>query len=130
VRILTSDTEPTFLESIGHAVSFDVGRRRSAPMEFRCGDLALDPARRELRRGAYRAPLTRAEARLLELLMRNVDQVLSRGEIFEVVWGHNVGDHSHAVDVYVAFLRLKTETGGAARMIQTVRGGGYALREP
>jgi two-component system response regulator MprA len=129
VHILIADTEPTVDEAIGRAISFDVGARRSALTELRCGDLVLDLTRRELRRGAYRAPLTQAEARLLELLMRNDGDALSRAEIIEGVWGRDFGDRPDAVDVYVAYLRLKTETGGATRVIQTVRGVGYALRE-
>lgn len=97
---------------------------------LRFADLELHPATREVRRGGRAIDLTRTEFHLLELLMRNPRQVLTRSLIFERVWGYDFGPTSNSLDVYIGYLRRKTEAGGAPRLIQTVRGVGYALREP
>jgi two-component system, OmpR family, response regulator MprA len=94
------------------------------------GDLELDPGTREVRRGDDPIELTRTEFSLLELFMRNPRQVLTRSVIFERVWGYDFGFGSNSLDVYIGYLRRKTEAGGKPRLIQTVRGVGYALREP
>ena len=73
--------------------------------------------------------LTRTEFSLLELFMRNPRQVLTRTIIFERVWGYDFGYASNSLDVYIGYLRRKTEGGGEPRLIHTVRGVGYALRE-
>ena len=96
---------------------------------LRFADLSLDPATREVRRGDRRIELTRTEFHLLELFLRNPRQVLTRSLIFERVWGYDFGPSSNSLDVYVGYLRRKTEAGGEPRLIQTVRGVGYALRE-
>ncbi|MBD0338780.1 MAG: response regulator transcription factor [Thermoleophilia bacterium] len=96
---------------------------------LRFSDLSLDPATREVRRGDRRIELTRTEFHLLELFLRNPRQVLTRSLIFERVWGYDFGPSSNSLDVYVGYLRRKTEAGGEPRLIQTVRGVGYALRE-
>jgi two-component system response regulator MprA len=93
-------------------------------------DLELDPSTREVRRGGEEIELTRTEFSLLELLLRNPRQVLTRSLIFERVWGYDFGAGSNSLDVYVGYLRRKTEAGGRPRLIHTVRGVGYALREP
>ncbi len=93
------------------------------------GDLELDPGTREVRRGDQPIELTRTEFSLLELFMRNPRQVLTRSVIFERVWGYDFGFGSNSLDVYIGYLRRKTEAGGKPRLIQTVRGVGYALRE-
>jgi two-component system response regulator MprA len=93
-------------------------------------DLELDPATREVRRAARTIELTRTEFSLLELFMRNPRQVLTRSIIFERVWGYDFGFASNSLDVYIGYLRRKTEAGNEPRLIQTVRGVGYALREP
>jgi two-component system, OmpR family, response regulator MprA len=93
------------------------------------GDLELDPGTREVRRGDEPIELTRTEFSLLELFMRNPRQVLTRSVIFERVWGYDFGFGSNSLDVYIGYLRRKTEAGGKPRLIQTVRGVGYALRE-
>ena len=93
-------------------------------------DLELDPGTREVRRGDDPIELTRTEFSLLELFMRNPRQVLTRSVIFERVWGYDFGFGSNSLDVYIGYLRRKTEAGGKPRLIQTVRGVGYALREP
>jgi two-component system, OmpR family, response regulator MprA len=93
------------------------------------GDLRLDPGTREVRRGDRPIDLTRTEFALLELFMVNPRQVLTRSIIFERVWGYDFGFASNSLDVYIGYLRRKTEAGGEPRLIQTVRGVGYALRE-
>ncbi|MFL6015754.1 MAG: response regulator transcription factor [Gaiellaceae bacterium] len=93
------------------------------------GDLELDPATREVRRDGDPIELTRTEFALLELFMLNPRQVLTRSIIFERVWGYDFGFGSNSLDVYIGYLRRKTEAGGKPRLIQTVRGVGYGLRE-
>jgi two-component system, OmpR family, response regulator MprA len=92
-------------------------------------DLELDPATREVRRGGDLIELTRTEFALLELFMLNPRQVLTRSIIFERVWGYDFGFGSNSLDVYIGYLRRKTEAGAKPRLIQTIRGVGYALRE-
>ena len=93
-------------------------------------DLELDPTTREVRRDGRSIELTRTEFSLLELFMRNPRQVLTRSVIFERVWGYDFGFASNSLDVYIGYLRRKTEADGEPRLIQTIRGVGYALREP
>jgi two-component system response regulator MprA len=93
------------------------------------GDLELDPATREVRREGDSIELTRTEFALLELFMLNPRQVLTRSIIFERVWGYDFGFGSNSLDVYIGYLRRKTEAGGKPRLIHTIRGVGYALRE-
>jgi two-component system response regulator MprA len=95
---------------------------------LRFEDLELDPRTREVRRGGEPVELTRTEFNLLELFMRNPRQVLTRSTIFERVWGYDFGFASNSLDVYIGYLRRKTEAGDRPRLIQTVRGVGYALR--
>ncbi|MGH3111689.1 MAG: response regulator transcription factor [Gaiellaceae bacterium] len=96
---------------------------------LRFGDLELDPGTREVKRGGQSIELTRTEFSLLELFLRNPRQVLTRSIIFERVWGYDFGPSSNSLDVYIGYLRRKTEAGGRGRLIHTVRGVGYALRE-
>jgi two-component system response regulator MprA len=96
---------------------------------LRFSDLALDPGTREVRRGDRPIELTRTEFALLELFLRNPRQVLTRSIIFERVWGYDFGPTSNSLDVYIGYLRRKTEEGGSPRLIHTIRGIGYALRE-
>ena len=96
---------------------------------LRFGDLELDPGTREVKRGERRIELTRTEFSLLELFLRNPRQVLTRSMIFERVWGYDFGFGSNSLDVYIGYLRRKTEAAGEPRLIHTVRGVGYALRE-
>ena len=93
-------------------------------------DLTLDPGTREVTRGGRRVELTYTEFNLLELFLRNPRQVLRRPLIYDRVWGYDIGGDSHALEVYVGYLRRKLEDGGELRLIHTVRGVGYALREP
>jgi two-component system, OmpR family, response regulator MprA len=92
-------------------------------------NLTLDLGTREVRRGDRPIELTRTEFALLELFLRNPRQVLTRSIIFERVWGYDFGFASNSLDVYIGYLRRKTEAGGEPRVIHTVRGVGYALRE-
>ena len=96
---------------------------------LRFADLELDPATRIVTRAGDAIELTRTEFSLLELFLLNPRQVLTRSVIFERVWGYDFGFGSNSLDVYVGYLRRKTEQGGKPRLIQTVRGVGYALRE-
>ncbi len=93
------------------------------------GDLTLDVTTREVHRGERRLQLTRTEFNLLELFMRNPRQVLTRSQIYERVWGYDFGATSNALWVYIGYLRRKLEEGGEPRLLHTVRGVGYALRE-
>ncbi|MCY4087289.1 MAG: response regulator transcription factor [Actinomycetia bacterium] len=110
--------------------------RRSEPREasrgaeeLRFGDLSLDPGTREVYRSDRSIDLTRTEFSLLELFLRNPRQVLMRSTIFERVWGYDFGPTSNSLDVYISYLRRKTEAGGETRVIHTVRGVGYSLRQ-
>ena len=93
------------------------------------GDLELDPGTREVRRGRRLLELTFTEFRLLELLMRNPRQVLTRQLIFERVWGYDFASTSNTLNVFVGYLRRKTEAAGEIRLIHTVRGVGYVLHD-
>ena len=93
-------------------------------------DLVLVPGTREVWRADRPLDLTRTEFSLLELFLRNPRQVLTRSLIFERVWGYDFGAGSNSLDVYIGYLRRKTEAAGELRLIQTVRGVGYTLREP
>ena len=107
--------------------------RRSKPEEpgavLRFADLSLDLGSMDARRGGRRFELTTTEAHLLELFMRNPRQVLPRSLIYERVWGYDFSHSSNALDVYVGYLRRKLEADGEPRLIHTVRGTGYVLRE-
>jgi two-component system, OmpR family, response regulator MprA len=107
--------------------------RRAAPDADEDGDslayldLRLDLASLRARRGDRALELTRTEQRLLELLLRNPEQVLPRDMIYERVWGHDISATSNSLDVYVGYLRRKTEEAGEPRLIHTVRGVGFML---
>jgi two-component system response regulator MprA len=93
------------------------------------GDLVLDTRTRDVRRGRRLIELTRTEFQLLELFLRNPRQVLTRELIFERVWGFDFGPSSNTLSVYVGYLRRKTEAAGEPRLIHTIRGVGYMLRD-
>jgi len=93
-------------------------------------DIKLDRDAMECRRGDRLIPLTRTEYSLLELFMANARKVLPRDVIFDRVWGYDFGPDSNSLDVYVGYLRRKLEQDGGARVIQTVRGVGYVMKEP
>jgi two-component system, OmpR family, response regulator MprA len=98
------------------------------PLGF--ADLELDPVTRDVRRGDRSIELTRTEFLLLELFLMNPRRVLTREVIFDRVWGYDFGPSSNALEVYIGYLRRKTEAADEPRLIQTVRGVGYVLREP
>jgi len=93
------------------------------------GDLVLDGRTREVRRGGRQLNLTVTEFRLLEFMLRHPRQVLPRGMIFDRVWGFDLAATSNSLTVYIGYLRRKTEAGGEPRLIHTVRGVGYVLRD-
>ena len=84
----------------------------------------------EVHRSGRRIELSRTEFHLLTLFLEHPRQVLTRSQIFERVWGYDFGASSNALGVYVGYLRRKTEAGGEPRLLHTVRGVGYVLREP
>ncbi len=96
---------------------------------LRYGVLVLDPIAHEVRRGDRLIELSRTEFLLLELFLRHPRQVLTRTTIFENVWGYDFGPTSNALGVYMGYLRRKTEAGGEPRLLHTVRGVGYVLRD-
>jgi two-component system response regulator MprA len=99
----------------------------SKPLVF--GDLSLDPETREVRRGDRPISLTRTEFSLLELLLAYPRRVLTRAQILEQVWGYDFPTTGNALEVYIGYLRRKTEADGEPRLIHTVRGVGYVLRD-
>ncbi|BBZ68553.1 response regulator MprA [Mycolicibacterium insubricum] len=99
----------------------------SAAMTF--ADLTLDPVTRDVTRGDRHISLTRTEFALLEMLIANPRRVLTRSRILEEVWGFDFPTSGNALEVYVGYLRRKTEAEGEPRLIHTVRGVGYVLRE-
>jgi two-component system, OmpR family, response regulator MprA len=96
---------------------------------LRYAEIELDPVAHEVRRGGRPIELTRTEFLLLELFLRHPRQVLTRSLIFENVWGYDFGPTSNSLEVYMGYLRRKTEAGGEPRVLHTVRGVGYVLRE-
>ena len=97
---------------------------------LRFDDLELDPRSHEVRRGERLIELTRTEFLLLELFLHHPRQVLTRSQIFDRVWGYDFGPASNSLEVYVGYLRRKTEAAGEPRLLHTVRGVGYVLRAP
>jgi two-component system response regulator MprA len=100
---------------------------REQPLSY--ADLSLDPTTRETRRGPRSFELTLKEFDLLAFLMRHPRQVLRREQILQDVWGYDFGGEDNVLEVYIGYLRKKVEAGGEPRLIQTVRGVGYVLRE-
>jgi two-component system response regulator MprA len=107
--------------------------RRAKPSEtpgaLKYADLSLDPAAHEVKRGERRIDLTAKEFDLLEMFLRHPRQVLTRELIYDRIWGYDFGGESNIIEVYIRYLRQKTEANGEPRLIQTVRGVGYVLRE-
>jgi two-component system response regulator MprA len=102
----------------------------SRPQVLRFSDLSLDTGTRQAYRGDRTISLTAKEYELLELFMRHPRQVLTRDVIFDRVWGYDFGGESNIIEVYIRYLRQKLEVGEETRLIHTVRGMGYVLREP
>ena len=92
------------------------------------GDLVIDTAKRSVTRGGTRIELTKTEFDILELLVRNVDIVMSRSQIYEDIWGYDFESSSKSLDVHVGYLRRKLEADDASRLLHTVRGVGYVVR--
>jgi DNA-binding response OmpR family regulator len=107
--------------------------RRRRPVDegqvLRFADVVANPATREVRRGDRAVSLTAKEFDLLELFMRHPRQVLTRDTIYEHVWSYDFGGESNIIEVYIRYLRSKLEADGEPRLLQTVRGVGYVLRE-
>lgn len=108
-----------------------LGRRRQVDPRTRLqiGDLSLDPATHEVERSGVPLPLTRTEFGILDLLMRNAGRVITRERLIESVWGYDREIENNTLDVFIRQLRLKVERPGTQRLIHTVRGVGYTLRE-
>jgi len=121
--------KPFALDELLARVRALLRRTPSSDEPLRFADLALDPAARAVSRNGRPIELTRTEFALLELLIRNPRRVLTRSEILLAVWGYDFGPTSNSLEVYVGYLRRKTEADGAPRLVQTVRGVGYVLRE-
>ncbi|WP_111603905.1 response regulator transcription factor [Streptomyces sp. Amel2xB2] len=102
---------------------------QGAAEAVRVGGLVLNPATREARREGAELPLTRREFELLLVLARNAGIVLTRDQLLERVWGYDFEVRTDAVDTFVSYLRRKTESGGRPRLLHTVRGVGFVLRE-
>jgi two-component system response regulator MprA len=121
--------KPFAIEELRARVRALLRRTGAGDDALRYSDVTLDASTREVFRGERRLQLTRTEFNLLELFMRNPKQVLTRSQIYERVWGYDFGATSNALWVYIGYLRRKLEEGGEPRLLQTVRGVGYALRE-
>ena len=107
-------------------------RRRTVPFDgqvLRYADLVMDTSTREVLRGERLLSLTAREFDLLRLFMRHPRQVLTRDIIYDHIWGYDYAGESNIIEVYIRYLRTKLEAGGEARLLQTFRGVGYALRE-
>jgi two-component system response regulator MprA len=105
-------------------------RQPQAAQEIlRFADLALNPHTHEVQRGSRRIELTAREFEMLQLFMEHPRQVLTRDTLYDRIWGYDFGGESNIIEVYIRYLRSKLEEGGASRLLQTVRGVGYALRE-
>lgn len=100
------------------------------PTVLQFADLKLDTGTREVWRGDQLIQLTAKEFELLELFMRHPRQVLTRDTIYEKVWGYDFGGESNIIEVYIRYLRTKLEPEGKPKLVRTIRGVGYALREP
>ncbi|MDQ2630881.1 MAG: response regulator transcription factor [Actinomycetota bacterium] len=121
--------KPFALEELQARLRALLRRSGSGGERLEYGGVSLDGSTHEVRRGERRIELTRTEFLLLELFLRHPRQVLERGAIFERVWGYDFGLSSNSLEVYVGYLRRKLEAGGEPRLIHTVRGVGYVLRE-
>ncbi len=106
-------------------------RRQPAAAEeaLRFADLTLNPVTHEVYRGNRRVELTAREFELLNLFLQHPRQVITRDTLYDRIWGYDFGGESNIIEVYIRYLRSKLEEGGEPRLIQTVRGVGYALRE-
>jgi two-component system, OmpR family, response regulator MprA len=119
-----------FADSLGvRTVGLRAGPEAPPDVTVGFGDLVLDGHTHEVHRGGRRLNLTVTEFRLLEFMLRHPRQVLPRGMIFDRVWGFDLAATSNSLTVYIGYLRRKTEAAGEPRLIHTVRGIGYVLRD-
>jgi len=102
----------------------------AAPRTLHYADLVLDPSTRDVRRGDRMLDLSATEFALLEMFLLHPRQVLARSTLYDAVWGYDFGSSSKSLEVYIGYLRRKTEAGGEPRLLHTIRGVGYALRGP
>jgi two-component system response regulator MprA len=121
--------KPFALDELLARVRALLRRVPATPERLRFADLSLDLSSRTGTRGGRELDLTRTEFSLLELFLRSPERVLSRSEILEAVWGYDFGPTSNSLEVYMGYLRRKTEAEGEPRLLQTSRGFGYVLRE-
>lgn len=123
--------KPFAFEELLARIRVQLRRRQSAQQSdtLRYANLTMDTAAREVRIDDRRVDLTAKEYELLELFMRHPQQVMTREVIYDRVWGYDFGGESNIIEVYVRYLRQKLEANGESRLIQTVRGVGYILRE-
>jgi two-component system response regulator MprA len=140
-RVLVVNAEPWTSDALRDALAlegFEVVLVRDEAEAIRAleggrtrfADLEVDPARHEVARGGRPVDVTATEFDLLALFLERPGEVLSRAELFNGVWGYDFGTNSNALNVHVGRLRRKLEAGGEPRLIHTVRGVGYVLREP
>ena len=123
-------TKPFAFNELNARVRALLRRRRPAEQTtLRYADLTLDLGTREVSRGPRKIDLTTREFDMLEMFMRHPRQVLTRDLIYERIWNYDFGGESNIIEVYIRYLRGKLEASGEPRLIQTVRGVGYALRE-
>ena len=104
--------------------------RPAADATLACADLLLDPATHSVTRAGRELTLTITEFNLLQALLRNKGKVVARASLLSEVWGYDFGGDDNVLEIYIGYLRKKTEAAGEARLILTVRGLGYSLREP
>jgi two-component system, OmpR family, response regulator len=123
-------TKPFASEEMTARLEVLLRRRREAPREtvLSADDLVMDLAARSVRRGGAELKLSPTEFRLLEFLMRNPDQILTRTMIFEAVWGYYFDPGTNIIDVHIGQLRRKVERPGSRPLLETVRGSGYRFR--
>jgi two-component system response regulator MprA len=121
--------KPFALDELLARVRALLRRSPSSDEPLRFADVVLDPAAHTVSRNGRPIDLTRTEFALLELFLRHPRRVLTRSQILVAVWGFDFGPTSNSLEVYVGYLRRKTEADGAPRLVQTVRGVGYVLRE-
>jgi two-component system, OmpR family, response regulator NblR len=122
--------KPYCAETFIELVRFYLQPTESAIEQLRFGDLVLDLSTRRALRNGRAIDLTMKEFELLKYLMAHPREVLTREQILENVWGYDFMGESNVIEVYIRYLRLKIEDEGEKRLIQTVRGVGYVLREP
>jgi DNA-binding response OmpR family regulator len=123
-------TKPFSLSELLARIQVQVRRgNSSAALELRVGDLVLNPLKRKVTRGGKNIELSNKEFSLLEYLMRNKDQIITRDMIVKNVWDASFDNFTNVVDVYINYLRNKIDREFEPRLIHTVRGVGYALRE-